>query len=68
MSELNPIDPPPNCQEIPGYILVVEIGKKWITKDGLVTEDFAERGIWATPEDADRALDKFFMNRKVDVE
>lgn len=46
------IDPPPGCQEIPGVILVVEVGKAWLRADGTVTEVWTERGVWPTEADA----------------
>ena len=49
------LEPPKGCQEIPGYILVLIPGKKWLTQDGRATTIFNERGVWATPEDAEKA-------------
>ena len=49
------LEPPPECVEIPGYIIVIEMGKSWLTKDGILTTNFKERGIWKTPVEAEAA-------------
>ena len=54
------LEPPPGCIEIPGFILVIEPGRKWLTQNGQATTVFGERGIWETEEDAERARDVFF--------
>ncbi len=56
MDEL--IEPPAGCMEIPGFIMIVK-GGGWLTKDGKVTENFEERGVWETPEDAEMAMGIF---------
>lgn len=50
-----PIDPPPGCQEIPGFI--VELGREgpWLTQDGFLTSDWKRRGVWETAEAAETA-------------
>ena len=53
MSEIQ--EPPTGCMEIAGFILVIEEGKSWLTKDGVSTTNFNERGIWDTPEEAEAA-------------
>jgi hypothetical protein len=53
-----PIEPPPGCQVIPGFIVVV-FAKGWLTKTGRVTFEFSERGVWPTQESAEAARDKF---------
>jgi len=52
-----PIDPPPGCQEIPGFILKVKDG--WVTQAGQFTMVFSERGVWPTQEAAEAARDAF---------
>jgi hypothetical protein len=41
--------------EMPGFILVVEPGKSWLTEDGDITDEWSKRGIWETQDDAERA-------------
>ena len=55
-----PIDPPPGCQEIPGFVLVVNGG--WVTQSGQFTTVFSERGVWPTQEAAEAARDVFFAD------
>lgn len=45
---------------IPGYILALKDGKRWLRQDGTITDVFAERGVWVTEGDASAALDGFF--------
>lgn len=45
---------------IPGHILALKDGKRWLRQDGSVTDVFAERGVWPTEDDASAALDSFF--------
>ena len=52
-----PLEPPAGCQEIPGFILVVEPEKSWLTADGNVTQNWHERGVWANQEDCAKFLD-----------
>lgn len=54
-----PKEPPPGCQEIPGFILDVFDGSAWMRADGTVTDKWAERGVWPTLEDAAAAREKF---------
>ena len=55
-----PIDPPPGCQVIPGFILKVKDG--WVTHDGQFTAVFSERGVWPTQAEAEAARDAFFAD------
>lgn len=48
---MNPIEPPPGCQEVPGFILTIPCG--WLKKDGTPTDKWTERGIWPTVEAAE---------------
>lgn len=50
---------PEGCMEIPGLILVLVPGESWLTKDGEVTTNFRERGVWDTVEEADAAKERF---------
>lgn len=53
----SPIEPPPGCQEIPGYI--VQVGNRaWLTQGGQLTR-WRRRGVWPTLEEADAAREKF---------
>jgi len=45
---------------IPGHILALKDGKRWLRQDGSVTDVFGERGVWATEDAASAALDSFF--------
>jgi hypothetical protein len=47
------LEPPEGCMAIAGFILVVEEGKSWLTKDGKVTTNFKDRGVWDTPEESE---------------
>jgi hypothetical protein len=60
-----PIDPPPGCQEIPGFILKAKDG--WVTQDGqfAFTTVFSERGVWPTQEAAEAARDAFFDDSRL---
>ena len=58
-----PAEPPEGCIEIPGFILVVK-DKGWLTKDGMVTNVFCERGVWESEEDAEKALESFTEDGK----
>jgi hypothetical protein len=58
-----PIDPPPGCQEVPGFILKVKDG--WVTHDGQFTTVFAERGVWPTQAEAEAARDTFFADDRL---
>jgi hypothetical protein len=58
-----PIDPPPGCQEIPGFVLVVNGG--WVTHDGQFTTVFFERGVWPTQAEAEAARDAFFADDRL---
>ena len=51
-----PKPPPEGCQEIPGYIVDLFEGTAWLTKDLQVTTGWAERGVWATQEEAKKAM------------
>ena len=51
-----PKEPPEGCQEIPGYIVDLFEGSAWLTKDLQVTTVWAERGVWATQEEANKAM------------
>lgn len=42
----------PEGFEVEGWICVVVEGCAWLTKEGLVTTKWAERGVWQTEEDA----------------
>jgi hypothetical protein len=53
-------EPPDGCIEIPGFIIVVSEEKAWLTKDGNVTDDFKQRGVWETEKEVEDAIDKFF--------
>ena len=53
------LEAPPNCTEIPGYILTIIPEELWLTSDGFLTENWDKRGIWPSPEDAKKALDGF---------
>ncbi len=57
-----PIDPPPGCQEIPGFILVVFGGRVWFTQDGELTNDWNKRGVWKTVQEAETAHATFTVN------
>lgn len=50
------LDPPSGCIEIKGFLLVIEPGKLWLRKDLTVTDVWSERGVWATQEEADAAM------------
>jgi len=58
-----PIEPPPGCQEIPGFILKVKDG--WVTQDGRFTTLFSERGVWPTQAEAKAARDAFFDDSRL---
>ena len=58
-----PIEPPPGCQEIPGFILVV--GEGWVTQDGRHTLEFSARGVWPTQAEAEAARDAFFADDRL---
>lgn len=58
-----PIDPPPGCQEIPGFILQVKDG--WVTQDGQFTTVFSERGVWPTQAEAEAARDALFADDRL---
>jgi len=49
------LDPPNECQEIPGYILVITPDKEWLMQTGQVTTVWEQRGVWATAEEAEKA-------------
>jgi len=51
-----PRNPPPACQEIPGFIVDLFEGSAWLTNDLQVTTVWAERGVWATQEEAKKAM------------
>ena len=51
-----PKEPPEGCQEIPGFIVDLFEGSAWLTKDLQVTTVWAERGVWATQEEAKKAM------------
>lgn len=53
-----PQEPPPGCQEIPGFILTLKSGG-WLTKEGFPTWIFEERGVWPTQEAAEEAMSAF---------
>lgn len=55
---------PPGCMEAPGYILTLRTGPGWITLDGRMTDKWQERGVWPTPEAADKARQKFLSPEK----
>jgi len=55
-----PKEPPKGCQEIPGYIVDLFEGSAWLTKDLQVTTVWAERGVWATQEEANKAMTAVF--------
>jgi hypothetical protein len=55
---MNPKEPPKGCMEIPGYICEVVEGSAWLTKDGKLTTVWQERGVWNTPEEAQKAAEK----------
>lgn len=50
---------PEGCEPIPGYIVECRNGTGWLTKDGSVTQVWQERGVWATPELAADAAERF---------
>ena len=55
-----PVAPvPPGCQPAPGYILQLDGDNLWLTQDGGITDQWEQRGVWATPEAAQAALDLF---------
>lgn len=54
------LEAPKGCLEINGFILVLEVGKYWITQDGKATSDFDQRGIWETAEESNEARNNFF--------
>lgn len=56
------LDVPKGCLEIPGVILVFETEKRWVTKEGLITDNWKERGVWATEQDANNFLNSIFNN------
>lgn len=60
-----PIDPPPGCQEIPGFILSVFGGRGWFTQDGELTNDWNKRGVWPTQAEAEAARDAFFADDRL---
>jgi hypothetical protein len=53
------LEPPKGCLEIPGVLLVIEPGRLWLSKDGVITDKWHERGIWATKQDAINAIETF---------
>jgi len=55
-----PKEPPKGCQEIPGYIVDLFEGSAWLTKGLQVTTVWAERGVWATQEEANKAMTAVF--------
>lgn len=58
-SEIPVREVPPGCEEHPGFILDVFDGSAWITQDGRVTTEWAERGVWPTEEAAAQAMHQF---------
>ena len=58
------LEPPEGCQEIEGFILVIEEGFKWFTQYGDITTNFNERGVWGTKSDADDARELFCTQRR----
>lgn len=59
MQAITPV--PPGCQEIPGVIITLPEGR-WFRADGTVTDQWTERGVWATAEDAAEFLNIVFQN------
>ena len=55
-----PKEPPPGCQEMPGFCLDVFDGSAWLRLDGTVTDKWDERGVWPTWEAVVAARDKFY--------
>jgi len=51
-----PKEPPNGCQEIEGFIIDLFEGSAWLTNDLQVTTIWAERGVWATQEEANKAM------------
>lgn len=41
-----------------GYYVEVAPGGPWLTRGYAVTDNFEERGIWLTPEQAQEAVEK----------
>jgi hypothetical protein len=61
---MNPENPvretvPAGCLPAPGYILEVADKGPWFRQDGLITDVWAERGVWPTAEAAQTALTRF---------
>jgi hypothetical protein len=56
---MKPKPAPAGSQEAPGFILDVFDGSAWMTKDGQVTTEWKERGVWGTYEEAEKAMKEF---------
>ena len=50
---------PAGCEPAPGYILEVAENGPWLRQDGSVTDQWNERGVWATSAEAAAALERF---------
>lgn len=55
-----PLPIPPGCAPAPGFILTIPGG--WLRADGTPTDIWRERGVWATQELADQAIEDFFAD------
>jgi hypothetical protein len=59
------IEPPPGCQEIPGFIVETRERDQWLTQSGGITDDWRMRGVWPTQSEAEAARDAFFADDRL---
>jgi hypothetical protein len=50
---------PEGTMEAPGFIISIFDDSAWMTKDGRVTTEWKERGVWGTYEEAEKAMKEF---------
>ena len=60
-----PIDHPPGCQEVPGFVVETRVRDQWLTLSGGITDDWRLRGVWPTQEAAEAARDAFFADDRL---
>ena len=49
---------PPGCIEVPGIVLELPGSRQWITQAGQITNEWRQRGVWATDAEAQAVLDR----------
>jgi hypothetical protein len=63
MIMIEPLEPPPRCMAISGFIVEIGEGRKhWLTKAGGVTENWSERGVWDTQEEVNEFVKKLELH------